>query len=177
MIWLVQLLLLISGEKQSRAATHMECFSWVKPQSFCTQWYRFCDTHQGNTTGRTTTGFYTVWSYLFRGFLQWLLSKNILRLHCLWDCKMTFSGLFYEFHGLYILLLPNLATIDGVIQRFCPTELLSVPRQIQNLSCAFSFPLIRMQNPSLIPIYQMHFVGVPFSRKYSCSIRKSNTEN
>lgn len=36
----------------------------------------------------------TLWSYLFRGFLQLLPSKNVAQLHCLWDCKMTFLRAF-----------------------------------------------------------------------------------
>lgn len=46
---------------------------------------------------------YTVYSYLFGGFLQLQLSKNVVQLHCLWDCKMTFSGLSYEHLGLYFI--------------------------------------------------------------------------
>lgn len=137
---------------QSRAGTHIECFSSVKPQSFCTQQYRFCDNYQGNTTGTNTTGFSLsiLSTHFYSGHF---CNCNSPRTQCNYiasgTAKLLSQGFLMNTMD-YISFQPNLTTIDGVIQRFCLTELLSVPRQIQHLSCAFSFHLIR--------IYRVHLV-------------------
>lgn len=105
------------------------------------------------------------------------LSKNIVQLHCLWGCKMTFSGLPYEHHGLYFI--PTLFShhrwsyLDVLSYR--TSECTKIDREFV-LFIVLSFDQ-NVKSPSLITIYQICFVGVQFSRKYFCCIRKSAAEN